>query len=285
MDASLPAGPGSADPGSADPGWAEDLFGFEVRVVGHVLLVRISRPEVGNALSRRMREPMARIWEGLDRDESLRVAVITGAGERHFCTGADVGEIAADEAVPSGEAAHEPIVWSPVARGVRKPVICAVNGVVAGGGLHFVVDADIVVAAEHAAFLDTHVSVGQVGAVENIGLTHRLPFGTAMRMTLQGASYRLDATRAHALGLVDEVVPGDLLETTALRIAEGIAANSPRAVELSRAVLWDSLGRPPREAEADGWRVAQQHWQHPDFLEGARAFAEKRDPSWTVGQP
>lgn len=273
MSASLPA----------DPDWAEEFFGFEVRVVGHVLVVRIDRPEAGNALSRRMREPMARIWEGLDRDDRLRVAVLTGAGDRHFCTGADVGEIASEESVPSGEAVDEPIVWSPVARGVRKPVICAVNGVVAGGGLHFVVDADVVVAAEHAAFMDTHVSVGQVGAVENIGLTHRLPFGTVMRMTLQGRSYRLDATRAHALGLVDELVSAELLEATALRIAQEIAANSPRAVELSRAVLWDSLGRPPREAEADGWRVAQEHWQHPDFLEGARAFAQRRDPNWTVG--
>ncbi|RNL62435.1 enoyl-CoA hydratase/isomerase family protein [Nocardioides marmoriginsengisoli] len=269
----------------SDPEWAENLFGFEVLIVDHVLLVRINRPEVGNSLSRRMREPMARIWERLDADDDLRVAVVTGAGDRHFCTGADVREIAGDGAVPSGDAADEPIVWSPVARGVRKPVLCAVNGVAAGGGLHFVADADIVIAAEHAAFLDTHVSVGQVGAVENVGLTHRLPFGTAMRMTLQGTGYRLDAARAHALGLVDEVVPAAELETTALEIARSIAANSPRAVQLSRAVLWDSLGRPRQEAEAAGWQIAQEHWKHPDFLEGARAFAEKRAPRWTVGEP
>lgn len=269
---------------SLPPGPPEELFGFDVEVRDHVLVVRLNRPEVGNALSRRMREPMARIWEWLDADSDLRVAVVTGAGDRHFCTGADVREIAETAAVPSGDAADEPIVWSPIARGVRKPVICAVNGVAAGGGLHFVVDADIVVAAEGASFLDTHVSVGQVGAVENIGLSHRLPFGTAMRMTLQGASFRLDARRAHALGLVDEVVPLGELEETAMQIAHAVAANSPRAVELSRSILWKSQGRPPREAEQEGWRIAQEHWSHPDFLEGARAFAEKRPARWTVGE-
>ena len=268
---------------STPAGASDELFGFEVEVREHVLVIRLARPEVGNALSRRMREPMARIWERLDADDDLRVAVVTGAGDRHFCTGADVREIAEAGAVPSGGAPEEPIVWSPVARGVRKPVICAVNGVAAGGGLHFVVDADIVLAADHAVFLDTHVSVGQVGAVENVGLTHRLPFGTAMRMTLQGSSFRLDAARAHVLGLVDEVVPRGDLEAAALQIANAVAANSPRAVELSRAILWGSLGRPPREAEAEGWRIAQEHWSHPDFLEGARAFAEKRPPTWARG--
>ena len=85
---------------------------------------------------------------------------------------------------------------------------------VAGAGLHFVVDADIIVAAEHAVFLDTHVNVGMVGAIENIGLAKRLPLGSALRMTLCGKKYRMPAQRAYELGLVDEVVPADkLLET------------------------------------------------------------------------
>ncbi|WP_326643629.1 enoyl-CoA hydratase-related protein [Streptosporangium sp. NBC_01755] len=270
-------------PSHSDRGGAVEYAGFDVSVIDRVLVVRLDRPEVGNALSRRMREPMARIWARVNEDDELRAVVVTGAGDRHFCTGADVKEIAETGEVPSAAAAQEPIVWSPLASGVRKPVICAVNGIAAGGGLHFVVDADVVIAAEHAAFLDTHVSVGQVGAVENIGLTHRLPFGTAMRMTLQGSSFRLDAARAHALGLVEEVVPAADLESTALHVASCIAANSPRAVELSRALLWDSLGRRPHDAAEDAWRLAQRHWSHPDFLEGARAFAEKRPARWTVG--
>lgn len=259
-----------------------DLFGFRVEISDRVMTVCLSRPEVGNALSRRMREPMARIWRRAVTDDEIRVVVVTGEGHRHFCTGADVGEIAATGSVPSADAADEPIVWSPLRAGVRKPVICAVNGVVAGGGLHFVADADIVVADDHAQFMDTHVSVGQVGAVENIGLTHRLPFGTVMRMTLQGASFRLGAERAHQLGLVDELVGADELQSAARDIAVAVAANSPRAVQLSRALLWDSLGRTPHDAEREAWRVAQSHWDHPDFLEGARAFAEKRPPQWTA---
>ncbi|WP_187438247.1 enoyl-CoA hydratase/isomerase family protein [Actinomadura decatromicini] len=269
-------------PERPDRGGAEEYPGFAVSVTAGVLVVRLDRPEAGNALSRRMREPMARIWARANADDDVRVVLLTGTGDRHFCTGADVKEIAETGEVPSASARREPIVWSPLGGGVRKPVVCAVNGVAAGGGLHFVVDSDVVIAAEHAAFMDTHVSVGQVGAVENIGLTHRLPFGTAMRMTLQGSSFRLDAARAYALGLVDEVVPAAELQSTALHIASCIAANSPRAVELSRALLWESLGRPPHAAAEEAWRTAQRHWSHPDFLEGARAFAEKRPPKWTV---
>ncbi|MFI0406030.1 enoyl-CoA hydratase/isomerase family protein [Actinomadura sp. 3N508] len=270
-------------PSQSDRGGAAGYDGFDVSAVDRVLVVRLDRPEVGNALSRRMREPMARIWARVNEDDDIRAVVLTGSGDRHFCTGADVKEIAETGEAPSAAAAQEPIVWSPVAAGVRKPVVCAVNGIVAGGGLHFVVDSDVVIAAEHATFLDTHVSVGQVGAVENIGLTHRLPFGTAMRMTLQGSSFRLGAARAYTLGLVDEVVPAAELEPTALHVASCIAANSPRAVELSRALLWDSLGRRPHDAAEEAWRQAQRHWSHPDFLEGARAFAEKRPARWTAG--
>ncbi len=169
--------------------------GFVYSKAEGIATVRLNRPEVGNSLSAQMRESILRIWADVRADDEVRVVVITGTGERHFCTGADVAQIAASGSTPSGGGKHA-IVWSPIQNGIWKPVICAVNGLVAGGGLHFVADADIVVAVEHAAFMDTHVNVGQVGAVENIGLAHRMPLGTVMRMTLQGRSYRLPASRA-----------------------------------------------------------------------------------------
>src|SRR5205085_11315077 len=97
-------------------------------------------------------------------------------------------------------------------------------GAVAGAGLHFVVDSDIVVASTDAQFLDTHVNVGMVGGVENVGLAKRLPLGTALRMTLQGRNYRLTADRAYQLGLVEEVVSPESLITTAAALAGDMAA-------------------------------------------------------------
>jgi E-phenylitaconyl-CoA hydratase len=155
-----------------------------------------------------------------------------------------------------------------------------VNGLVVGGGLHFVVDADIVVASTEAAFLDSHVNVGMVGGLENVGLAKRLPLGTALRMTLQGKNFRLPAERAHQLGLVDELVKPEDLLTTAQAIARDIAANSPHAVSLSQQAIWASLEMPYTQALEYGFGLVKNQWQHPDFQEGARAFAEKRAPNW-----
>jgi enoyl-CoA hydratase/carnithine racemase len=224
---------------------------------------------------------MKAAWADLRDDPAVRVIVVTGAGDRHFCTGVDVMEVAATGTTTAGDGrAHDEIVWSPLHNGVWKPVICAVNGLVAGGGLHFVADADIVVAAEHAALMDTHTSVGMVGAVENVGLARRMPLGSALRMTLMGRHYRMTAERAHQLGLVDEVVPSGEALASALEMARAIALNSPRAVALSKQAIWDSLGMSPADAAEHAWALARLHWRHPDFIEGPRAFAEKRSPAW-----
>ncbi|HEY7045451.1 MAG TPA: enoyl-CoA hydratase-related protein, partial [Nocardioidaceae bacterium] len=177
----------------------------------------------------------------------------------------------------------EEVFWSPIHNRVWKPVIVAVNGLVAGGGLHFVVDADIVVAAESAAFVDTHVNVGMVGAIENIGLAKRLPLGTALRMTLQGRNFRLPARRAYELGLVDELVAPEDLLATADTIAADIVGNSPHATSLSKQAIWAAQEMGYHQAMEYGWALARMHWSHPDLAEGARAFAEKRAPQWTTG--
>lgn len=268
---------------SAEDSGDSPYSGFHYSKADGVATVRLNRPEVGNSLSAEMKDSILRIWADVRADAEVRVIVITGTGERHFCTGADVTQIAQRGATPSG-GGESAIVWSPIQNHIWKPVICAVNGVAAGGGLHFVADADIVIAADHAVFMDTHVNVGQVGAVENIGLTHRMPLGAVLRMTLQGRSYRLPAQRAYELGLVDELVPLAELAKTARGIALAIAANSPAAVQLSKRAIWESIGVPREPALAAAWQIAQGHWSHPDFLEGARAFAEKRPPVWTTGE-
>lgn len=247
----------------------------------HVAYITLNRPDRGNALTTEMESRMRAIWDEVRDDPWIRCAIVTASGERHFSTGADVGKVAAKGKVSSGDGpVTDEVFWSPRQNRVWKPVIAAVNGLVNGAGLHMVVDADIIVAAENAAFMDTHVNVGMVGAIENIGLAKRLPLGQALRMTLQGKSYRLPAKRAYELGMVDELVPADELAATAESIAREICKNSPHAVALSKQALWNSLETGYQSAVEYGWALLRMHWAHPDFKEGPRAFAERREPKW-----
>ena len=256
---------------------------LQYRVADGIAWITLNRPERGNALTRAMHLRIREIWTDVRENPAVRCAVIAAAGERHFCTGADLGAVAATGQVNAGRGPlSEEVFWSPLQNRVWKPVICAVNGLVAGGGLHFVVDADIVVAVETAAFVDTHVNVGLVGGVENIGLSRRLPVGTALRMTLQGRNYRLPARRAYELGLVDELVVAADLVSAVTAIATDITRNSPAAVSLSKQAIWAGQEMGYRDATEYGWALARMHWSHPDFVEGPRAFVEKREPRWSV---
>jgi enoyl-CoA hydratase/carnithine racemase len=244
-----------------------------------IAFITINRPEKGNSLTKSMETTFKSIWAEVRDDPKIRVAIVTGAGDRHFSTGFDVST-ADDGPVAPDLPLDQSVFWSPRQNAVWKPVICAVNGLAVGGGLHFVVDADIVLATESAAFMDTHVNVGMVGALENIGLAKRLPLGTALRMTLMGKHYRLAAKRAYELGLVDEVFPRPELLPAAESMARAMLENSPRAMSLSQQAIWDSLERTYHDALEHGWTLLRAHWSHPDFSEGPRAFVEKRKPKW-----
>jgi E-phenylitaconyl-CoA hydratase len=249
----------------------------------HLAIIRIERPERGNSLAPGMQRVFRAIWSEVRDDPWIRVAIITSTGERHFCTGFDVAEAEGEEAdeVFANKPLADAVFWSPHQNRVWKPVICAVNGLCVGGGLHFVVDSDIVIASENAAFTDTHVNVGMVGALENVGLARRLPLGSALRMTLLGRKYRMPARRAYELGLVDELVatPADLLPA-AEEMARAMLENSPQAMALSKQAVWGALEHGYGDALEQAWALLRQHWGHPDFAEGPRAFAEKRSPNW-----
>lgn len=259
------------------------LPGVEFRCQDGIAWITLDRPERGNSLTPAMQPVFRAIWAEVRDNPDVRVAVIAARGERHFCTGFDVAETDGDEAgsvfkdAPFAESVH----WSAYQNQVWKPVICVVTGLCVGGGLHFVVDSDIVVASENAAFLDSHVNVGMVGAIENIGLARRLPLGTVLRMTLEGRDFRLSAQRAYQLGLVDELAPTpeDALQR-AQEMARRIASNSPQAMARSKQAVWGSLERSYGDALEHGWKLLREHWAHPDFQEGPRAFAEKRAPRW-----
>jgi enoyl-CoA hydratase/carnithine racemase len=250
---------------------------------GGIATITINRPERGNALAPNMQRVFRAIWADVRDNDDIRVAIIKATGEKHFCTGFDVAEAEGDDAdeVFVDKPFKESVHWSPYQNDVWKPVICVVHGLCVGGGLHFVVDSDIVVASENAAFTDTHVNVGMVGAIENIGLAKRLPLGTALRMTLMGKHYRMPARRAFELGLVDELVatPAEAV-AAAEEMAAKMLGNSPQAMALSKKAIWKSLETSYADALEEGWRLLRSHWTHPDFQEGPRAFGERRAPEW-----
>ena len=249
---------------------------------GPVGWLYFDRPDQLNAMNSHMRDELAVAWTGLDRDPDVRVIVNTGSG-RAFQTGVDVGEIASDGVgFERYRASMEDFdlhftAWH---QKVAKPVIAAVNGICAGGGFHFVADADVVIAADTAQFMDPHVSVGQVVAVEAIGLLRKMPFEAVMRMALVGRHERMSAQRAHQLGMVGQLVAAAELEDAAQELAEKIARNSPVAMAATKRALWGALEVGLTEACRRGAKDLISVWGHPDQEEGPRAFAEKREPRW-----
>ena len=241
------------------------------------------RPDQLNAMNSAMRDEFADAWIELDRDPDVRVIVHTGNG-RAFQTGVDVSEIAGDgigferyrESVENWDLHFT--AWQ---QGVRKPVITAVNGICAGGGFHWVAEADIVIAASDAQFFDPHVSIGQVVAIEAIGLMRKMPAEAVMRMALVGRHERMSAQRAYELGMISEVVdPPERLRDAAQELAEKIARNSPAAMAATKRALWGSLELGLTDACRAGSQDLVSMWGHPDQAEGPAAFAERREPEW-----
>ncbi len=246
------------------------------------------RPDAGNAMDATMFRELEVAWRELDDDPAVRVIVNTGNGSA-FQTGVDVVQLGRDKTAlreqsrRTRDAELRLTAWH---NQVWKPVIAAVNGVCAGGGLHFVADADIVVAASTASFVDPHVSLGQVSAYESIGLVRKSPMEPIVRMALVGAHERIDAARARQLGILSQVVnPPDGLRAAAQDLAEKIARNSPEAMRVTKQALWGALELGLTDACRAGGRALMSMWGHPDQEEGPKAFAEKREPVWRPLDP
>jgi enoyl-CoA hydratase/carnithine racemase len=240
---------------------------------GHVVVLTINRPRQLNAFSRSVRGRLTELWPQLDADPGVRAIVVTAAGDRAFSSGGDVSELDGAEDYPRYTARQA---------GVFKPTITAVNGLCASAGLHFVTDADIVICSDNATFFDTHVHVGQVSALEPIGLARRIPLGEVLRMVTLGKAYRIDAARALQIGLVSEVVPAERLRARAVELAHIAASASPRTVQVSLRAIWESLDKGLEDGLKDGYRLLQEHLNHPDATEGPEAFIAKREPRWTA---
>jgi enoyl-CoA hydratase/carnithine racemase len=242
----------------------------------------LNRPDDGNAFDALMLDELESAWADLGADPDVRV-IVNAANGKAFCTGMDVVQVARDKDAMrrhSRRTRDAELKISSWHCDVWKPVIAAVNGVCAGGGLHLVADADIVVAAEGASFVDPHVSIGQAVAYEAITLLRKSPMETVLRMALSGKGERLSAQRAYELGILSQVVPADQLRAAAGRLAAAIATNSPTAMRATKKALWHSLEVGTTQARSD---AADEIWRlrnHPDHAEGARAWREKRAPRW-----
>ncbi len=263
------------------------MTGYERLVVerrGLVGWLIFDRPQVGNALDATMLAELETAWRELDDDPAVRVIVNTGRGDA-FQTGLDVVQLSRDRDAlreQSRRTKRAELRLSAWHNGVRKPVIAAVNGVCAGGGLHFVADADIVIASSTATFLDPHVSIGQVSAFELIALLRKMPAEAVFRMALMGRHERMTAERALQLGMISEIVEPGELEGAAQALAEKIAANSPAAMAATKRALWGAFEQGLTDACRAGAQELVGMWGHPDQTEGPAAFAEKRPAEWQL---
>lgn len=249
-----------------------------------IALITLDREARNNAINAEMNRELPRVWTQVESDASIRVAIITGRGSKAFCAGADLADLPiADD--PMRAERLDSIRWTGAQNNVTKPVIAAINGLTIGGGLHFPADADIVLAAEHATFSDSHVAVGLVAALEPIVMARRMPIGAVLKMALIGGRERMSADVMHRFGFVDEVLPDDGLMDRAFALAAMIAKNSPTAVARTKAAIWAAKEFPLQQALENGWHHILAQNSHSDFAEGIAAFGEKRVPVWAPRTP
>ncbi len=247
----------------------------DVATFGTVRVVTINRPERRNALDRETFVGLGRAFVDAEHDDQVRAVVLTGAGDRAFCSGMDLKAFASGE---SGAAIEGPGTEVFVERFYPKPIIAAVNGSAVGGGFGVMLGCDLVIAADHAVFGLPEVKRGLVGVGATSRAALRLPPAVALELALTGEL--IDATRALHFGLVNEVVPGVDVLPTALARAEQIAANGPLAVKAAKEVAYDARGLFALDIPAMRERAAVV-FASDDAREGARAFSEKRTPRFT----
>ena len=230
-----------------------DFETIEFHVSDHVATLTLNRPEKLNSFNERMASEVATAWRRTRDDEDIRVAVVRGSGERAFCTGIDVGDGPWWYHEPIFNQEDPGVLLGPKAHRVWKPVIAALHGMVAGGGMYFVNESDFAICSESAVFFDPHANASVVSALEPMGMLARgVPFGDVMRWALLGSEERLSAHTALRIGLVTEVVPDDQLRSRAAELAEEIAARRPQAIQGTVRALWEARDLPPSVAQRHG---------------------------------
>ena len=253
---------------------------IRTRREGAVLEITLDRPKA-NAIDLATSRVMGETFREFRDDDSLRVAILRAAGERFFCPGWDLKAAAGGDAVDGdyGVGGFGGLQELP---GLNKPVVCAINGICCGGGLELALSCDLLVASDTATFALPEINSGTVADAASLKLPKRIPYHVAMDLLLTGRWF--DAHEALRWGLLREVVAPDVLHDTAWALA--------RTLEKGPPLVYAAIKEIVREAEAMRFQDAMNRvtrrqlptvdrlYSSEDQLEGARAFAEKRDPVW-----
>ena len=247
---------------------------------GAILHVTLDRPKA-NAIDLLTSRRMGEVFAGFRDDPDLRVAIITGGGEKFFCPGWDLKAAAEGDAV-DGDYGVGGFGGLQELRGLNKPVIAAVNGIACGGGLELALSADIILAADHATFALPEIRSGTVADAASVKLPKRIPYHIAMELLLTGRWF--DAAEAKGWGLVNEIVPAAGLQDRAWQLAELLASGPPLVYAAIKEIVRDAEDAKFQDAMN---RITRRQlesvdrlYASEDQLEGAKAFAEKRDPVW-----
>ena len=246
----------------------------------HILEVKLDRPKA-NAIDLKTSRILGEIFTNFRDDTNLRVAIITGEGEKFFCPGWDL-KAAADGDAVDGDYGVGGFGGLQELRGLNKPVIAAVNGICCGGGLEWALSADIILAAEHATFALPEIRSGTVADAASIKLPKRIPYHIAMDMLLTGRW--LDAEEAAKWGLINYIHPAQNLMDEAHKLGELLASGPPLVYAAIKEVVREAENMKFQEAlnkiTKSQFESVEKLYRSEDQIEGARAFAEKREPNW-----
>jgi crotonobetainyl-CoA hydratase len=247
---------------------------------GAVLEVVLDRPPA-NAIDAATSRAMGECFAAFRDDPELRVAIVTGAGEKLFSAGWDLKE-AAEGMPPDSDYGVGGFGGLQQLPNLNKPVIAAVNGMAVGGGFELALSADLIIAAEHARFALPEARAGTIADAATIKLPRRIPYHVAMDMLFTGRW--MDAQEALRLGLLKEVVPSGELMARARQLAQLLAQGPPLVFAAIKEVARETATLPEQEAltrvAARQFPTIERLYSSEDQLEGARAFVEKRDPIW-----
>ena len=265
---------------------------FDVRDDG-VAWLTLNRPERHNAFNSLMQREVRDVWRTSRFNEDVRCVVLTGAGDKAFCTGIDRMEQMGGQADEStdfnivGSHGGTPFHFNdpgdnlgPKSCDFWKPVIAAVNGMACGGAFYMLGEVEFIIAAEHATFFDPHVTYGMTASFEPIHMAGITPFCEIMRLSLMGNHERLTAKRAYEIGMVSEVVAGDQLLDAAGWCAERIAAAPKLAIEGTVRAIWGAREFGSRHAVHLGYAYVSMGTSQESIAEGQELFASGKRIEW-----
>ncbi|MBO6512186.1 MAG: crotonobetainyl-CoA hydratase [Roseibium sp.] len=254
---------------------------IKTHVDGHILEVTLDRPKA-NAIDLATSRIMGEVFTQFRDDPDLRVAILTAAGDKFFCPGWDL-KAAADGDAVDGDYGVGGFGGLQEMRDMNKPVIAAINGIACGGGLELALSADILISADHATFALPEIRSGTVADAASVKLPKRIPYHIAMELLLTGRWF--DAEEAHRWGLINEIVPADTLMERAWEQARLLASGPPLVYAAIKEIVRDAEDAKFQDAmnriTKRQLRTVDVLYDSDDQLEGARAFAEKRDPVWS----